>query len=133
MRLDGFAIPRGHPRAEIGQDGPCNTAFADRLPYDDAVQEDGVIILDAIHKPTNNLLGFIDGIAMGPGDLIALQACGQDFQEHVRKITGPCRFNAIDWLNTGNRIVLIGWRKLGKAGKRKLWTPRIQEFTLADF
>ena len=87
---------------------------------------------------SHDLLGFIDGIAMGPGDLIALQACGKDWQPHVRKILGPCREDAISWLLTGNRIILIGWRKLrvpiGRDGRKQdRWKPRIREFTLEDF
>ena len=33
----------------------------------------------------------------------------------------------------GNRIVLVSWSKRGAAGKRKLWTPRIEEVTLGMF
>lgn len=87
---------------------------------------------------SHDLMNFVDGIAFGIGHTVYLQACGKDFQEHVRKITGPCRAKAIRTLMAGNQIILIGWRKLkvpvGKAGrKQERWTPRIYEFTLADF
>ena len=87
---------------------------------------------------SHDLMGFIDGIAFGVGHTIYLQACGKDWQPHVEKITGPCAADAVRVLMAGNRIILIGWRKLkvpiGKAGrKQERWKPRIYEFTLADF
>lgn len=87
---------------------------------------------------SHDLAGFVDGIAWGIGHTIYLQACGKDWTPHVDKITGPCRESVIRCLMAGNRVVLIGWRKLrvkvGKAGRRQeRWKPRIREFTLADF
>ena len=79
----------------------------------------------------HDLCGFIDGIAWGIGHRICLQACGTDFAEHERKILGPCREKAKRVLLSGDRIVLIGWRKLKR--NRNQWAPRIREFTIEDF
>ena len=83
----------------------------------------------------HDLFGFIDGVAFGIGHTIYLQACGSDWQEHVRKIQGPCAEDAKLVLMAGNEIHLIGWRKLKvkRGGKAVRWTPRIREFTLDDF
>jgi hypothetical protein len=83
----------------------------------------------------HDLCGFIDGMAWGIGERLCLQACGgSDFAEHKRKILGPCRAKAMRVLLSGDRIVLIGWRKLKPRGvKVGRWTPRIEEITLKDF
>jgi hypothetical protein len=86
-----------------------------------------------------DLFGFIDAIAIHPHHgTIGVQACGQDWNEHIRKMTGPKREILILWLASGNRCFLIGWRNLRSkdpaTGRPKGWTPRIKEFTLAaDF
>lgn len=36
------------------------------------------------------------------------------------------------WLEAGNTLVVHGWAKRGKAGKRKLWTLKEREVTLKD-
>lgn len=83
----------------------------------------------------HDFLGFVDAIAHGIGHTLYLQACGgSDFAEHRRKILGPCRHKAKRSLVAGNRIILIGWRKLKPRGvKVGRWTPRIEEITLEDF
>lgn len=83
----------------------------------------------------HDLMGFIDGLAFTFGQTVALQAClGGDFAEHKRKILGPCRQQALDWmLGSGDHeIHLVGWRKVGARGKRKTWQPRIERITLDD-
>ena len=37
------------------------------------------------------------------------------------------------WVECGNRLAIHGWSKKGARGKRKLWTLREVELTLADF
>ena len=81
----------------------------------------------------HDLMGFVDGVAFGIGECLYLQACGGgDFAEHKRKILGPCRRDVECVLMAGNRILLVGWRKVGAGGKRKTWQPRIEEITLAE-
>ena len=81
----------------------------------------------------HDLMGFVDGIAFGVGECLYLQACGgSDFAEHQRKIKETCRADAERVLLAGNRIILIGWRKLGARGKQRTWQPRIEEITLGS-
>jgi hypothetical protein len=81
----------------------------------------------------HDLMGFVDGIAFGIGECLYLQACGgSDFAEHRRKILGPCRRDVERVLMAGNRVLVVGWRKVGPRGKRKTWQPRIEEITLED-
>ena len=77
-----------------------------------------------------DLFGFLDLLAVHPSHgTWGIQVCGTDFNSHVKKMTGERREALLFWLLGGNRCILIGWRKLKASG----WTPRIQEFTLADF
>ena len=76
-------------------------------------------------KIRQDLYGFIDVVAIKPDEngVLAVQ-CTSDAHvaERTTKINGlPA---AQVWLKAGNRIVVWGWGKKGKAGKRKLWTLR---------
>jgi len=77
-------------------------------------------------------LKFADLIALGEGGIIAVQSCGQAFSGHHRKITEDDEVveNVKLWLNSGGRLLLIGWRKVlkNRKGKMKYWTPRIREY-----
>ena len=84
-----------------------------------------------------DLMGIIDILVLDPSrGFIGVQACGQDFAAHLKKMLTEKRKECIDWLSTpGGHLVLIGWRKLKvkRGGKAMRWTPRIQEITLNDF
>jgi len=83
-----------------------------------------------------DLLGFIDFIALHPRlGTVGVQACLADWHPHVKKLTTEKANNAVRWLEAGNRILLIGWRKVlkEKGKKARVWKPRVREFTLADF
>jgi len=84
-----------------------------------------------------DLFGIVDILALDPErGFIGIQACGQDFAAHVRKLTEERAQECIDWLETpGGVLELWGWRKIlkNRGGKQKLWTPRIKEITLEDF
>jgi len=82
-------------------------------------------------------LGFIDLIAVNVDkkETVGVQTTsGSNFSSHVHKIcdTPDIRSNALAWLNSGNKIQLHGWRKLGPRGKRKKWDCRVQDLTLED-
>jgi hypothetical protein len=73
-----------------------------------------------------DLFGFVDVLLIDhiAGGVIGVQATtGDHVAERQRKIEGLEA--AAAWLDAGNRICVIGWRKL-KQGKRALWTPRIE-------
>lgn len=95
-----------------------------------------------------DLFGIIDIIALDPErGVIGIQACGQDFKAHVRRITEEKAQESIDWLETqtcctycgkltiATSLELWGWRKvkLRPGAKAMRWKPRVRIFTLDDF
>jgi len=80
-----------------------------------------------------DLFNIIDIIALGENSIIGIQSTGEGFAEHNKKILNEPM--AIEWLKSGGRLILIGWRKvkLHKGGKAMRWIPRIKEYTLKDF
>jgi len=80
-----------------------------------------------------DFLNCIDIIAVRPGETAGVQSCGQAFAAHDRKILAEEK--ALKWLNGGNRLILIGWRKLKakRGGRAMIWKPRIKEYTRGDF
>ena len=94
-------------------------------------------------KQRKDLFGFIDIVAMDPGNqrLIGVQSTGPNgHASHIRKILSEDhRDDALMWLLSGGSLWLVSWRQLkvknkdGKYGKRKRWEPRVHEFSLSDF
>jgi hypothetical protein len=85
------------------------------------------------HGIRQDLFGFLDVVALDlslPG-IVGVQACGQDFASHVRKLTEERASECVWWLLAGGTIELWGWRKL--KSNRGRWTARRRDFTLADF
>jgi len=85
-----------------------------------------------------DLFGFGDLVALGEKSIIGVQSCGQDFAAHDKKILEDEEVapNVLKWLECpGGRVMLIGWRKIKKkrGGKAKIWSPRIKEYSVADF
>ena len=74
-----------------------------------------------------DLFGIIDGIAIMPDSIMAVQVCGKDWQPHIRKIEKSKA--GLAWVQSGNPFLLIGWRKL----KGKGWQPRIKYWKPEDF
>ena len=84
-------------------------------------------------KLRHDLFGFIDIIAIdGQPGAIGIQACGAGGHaaERLEKIRTECREAAARWLESGNRIQIWAWRKVGGAGRRQLWEPRIVSVVL---
>lgn len=70
-----------------------------------------------------DLFGFVDILAVGPGETIAVQACaGSSAAARVSKILAEPRFLAVK--QAGWKVVVHAWRKAGARGKRKLWDLR---------
>ena len=87
------------------------------------------------HGIRKDLFGFIDVISLSPRHIIAIQCCGSDFAAHYRKITEECGDLPIEWLNSGGKIELWGWRltKYKRGSKAVRWRPRIREISYDDF
>jgi hypothetical protein len=81
-----------------------------------------------------DLFGIIDIIALDMArGVIGVQACGQDFAAHYRKLTETCAQQTFDWLSTpGTNLEIWAWRKVKKArgGKAMIWAPRIEVITI---
>ena len=81
-----------------------------------------------------DLFGFIDALALGDNNIIAIQSTGPSgHSEHKRKILN--NEYAKRWLRCGGVIELWSFRKLKvkRCKKASRWTPRVEQITLADF
>jgi len=80
-----------------------------------------------------DLFGIIDIIALYPTQIVGVQSCGQNFAEHDRKILDSPY--ALEWLKSGGRLELWGWRKIKKVrgGKAMVWQPRVRVYEKKDF
>jgi len=82
-----------------------------------------------------DLYGCFDILAISKVHTLGVQVCGQDFAEHVRKLTGERLPILTLWLEQPARhCLLVGWRKLKvkRGGKQMVFKPRIVEFRLDE-
>ena len=78
-----------------------------------------------------DLFGFIDVIACYPNCIAGLQVTSTgNMGARIKKIMEERPEEAKDFLNSTGKIEVWGWAKRGKAGKRKLWTPKVIEIYL---
>ena len=84
-------------------------------------------------KKKFDLFGIIDLIAIAKNEIIGIQVCGSDYSSHEKKIEEG-EYTKL-WLESGARLVLIGWRKLKlkRGGKAMRWKPRLKEYKINDF
>lgn len=87
-----------------------------------------------------DLFGFIDIVAIGDGETIGIQATSTgNVNARIKKITQGSEDDlgipkrALEWLNSGNLICVIGWKRYKKPVNRKLWRPTIKWLTKEDF
>ena len=80
-----------------------------------------------------DLFGIIDILVLEDNGVIGVQSCGASFSEHNKKILESPM--SLRWLECGNKLMLIGWRKILKTrgGRLKVWSPRIKEYKIDDF
>lgn len=72
-------------------------------------------------KRRHDLFGFIDMVALGPGEIIGVQVTSSsNVSARTKKIEASAEAKA--WLRAGGKIVVQGWALRGAKGKRKLWT-----------
>ena len=80
-----------------------------------------------------DLFGFIDIVAVKEGEsgVLGVQTTSQsNVGARIKKVLGIPQ--AKIWLQAGNSIVVHGWAKKGKAGKRKLWQVTTRCITLEE-
>ena len=79
-----------------------------------------------------DLFGIIDIIALGDNSIIGIQSTGQAFRKHEDKILNEPM--AREWLKSGGRLMLIGWRKvkLFRGSRAMRWEPKIKEYRYKD-
>lgn len=74
-------------------------------------------------KIRQDMFGFIDILAIRPGEILGVQAsAATDHQKHVRKC--KAHPNLPHWLAAGGKFEVWSIRKSGARGKRKVWTIR---------
>ncbi len=83
-------------------------------------------------KIRQDMGGFADLVAWGPGPILAVQATSSANVSH-RKAKILSLPQALTWLQAGGRLQIHGWGKQGARGKRKVWTLRVEELRLEDF
>lgn len=80
-----------------------------------------------------DLFGAFDVIALHPSWHGVLGVQITTSSNLAARRTKLMALNAVRvWLQAGNRIWLIGWRKGGARGKRKTWDIRVLALTLED-
>lgn len=83
-------------------------------------------------KRRHDLFGFIDIIALSPGNrIIGVQTTsGSNAAARCTKIVDECKDAAADFMRCGGFLEVHGWRKVGAKGKRKLWDCRVLQAQL---
>jgi hypothetical protein len=77
-------------------------------------------------KIRQDLFGFIDLVAMNGANIIGIQATsGANVSSRVDKIKENPK--SAEWLRSGGRLIVHGWRKLKSSGR---WECREIEITL---
>ncbi len=82
-----------------------------------------------------DLFNIIDIILLDSSrGVVGIQACGKDYQAHVRKMTIDEVDSTRAWLDAGGFLEIWSWRKLKKVrgGKQMVWKPKIREIKLGD-
>lgn len=72
-----------------------------------------------------DLFGVIDVVSLG-GEITGIQATsGANVAARIAKMLDEKQEPAVrDWLLSGGKLEVHGWRKAGPRGKRKLWELR---------
>jgi hypothetical protein len=74
-------------------------------------------------KITKDLYGFIDILAVGHGETLAVQTTtGSHVANRLTKINSSANLQPVK--AAGWRVIVHGWAKRGARGKPKLWTCR---------
>ena len=80
-----------------------------------------------------DLFGVIDIVGLEPGKagVLGVQTTtAANIAARREKIAQEPR--AALWMACGNRLQIIGWAKRGARGKRKVWTPTVEDVSRAE-
>lgn len=90
-------------------------------------------IIDIIAIRPGEVLSMDSG-EIRPGEIVGVQSCGQSYAEHWRKLTEEHADAAQDWILSGGKLELWGWRKIKvkRGGKAMVWAPRRTIIGLED-
>lgn len=78
-------------------------------------------------KISSDLFGFIDIVAIGPNETVGVQATsGPNHSARVKKIMAL--ESAVKWLDAGNHIWVVSWKKKGRN-----WAHRVQQIAIEEF
>ena len=88
------------------------------------------------HGQRHDFCHMFDIIAFAPSaGIVGVQSCGQAYSDHVTKLLSDVCAPALrEWLLSGGKAELIGWRKLKlkRGGKALRWHPRIGDMKLLE-
>lgn len=85
-----------------------------------------------IQRFTRDLFNCIDVVAMDGATLYGVQiTSGSNHAARRTKILAEPLMQR--WIESGGRLLIQSWDKQGARGKRKRWTLREEEISLADF
>ena len=83
-----------------------------------------------------DLFGWIDIIAIKPGEILAVQATSySNHSSRVKKIKTERREQVKEWLDAGGIAEVWSWKskqrvlKDGTVGKSKVWSPKVTKIT----
>lgn len=84
-------------------------------------------------RTRRDLFGFIDIVAISEDQgTIGVQATSTgNINARIAKILALPESQV--WLRSGNKILVIGWKKYAKAVDRKFYRPTLRQLTLEDF
>ena len=83
-------------------------------------------------RTRRDLFGFIDIVAIAEGETIGVQATSTgNMNARVKKILDLPESKL--WLDAGNRIMVIGWKRYAKAVDRKFYRPTLRWLTRDDY
>ena len=79
-----------------------------------------------VTKRRHDLFGFIDLVAISPGQIVGLQVTsGSNYGGRVAKVTGECGDSARAWIAAGGVIVVQAWSLRQRRGsKQQTWQDR---------
>lgn len=83
-------------------------------------------------KQRKDVFGFGDVLACGEHILLVQATSTGNMSSRFSKIVNECADAARDWLASGGRIEVWGWRKYAKPIERKYWRVTRREVTLGD-